>query len=445
MTVKNPFLVRSPYEELKHIRQHRLLMAISLATAVFSIPGTLLSLMLLASQPSWQTWTVLGLVSSIGVLSYSARVLTQRGHMTFATNLLFVPILLILGVVGLLLDGFFAILAPTLMIVVMIVGLLLEPKWGYFSAFLAGLIWLTVLVLHNSGVVVPVRTNNTVVMVSVTAIALLAFVFVALLSWLARDDLQQALNDATYELVQANRKLEEASHLKSQFTAHTSHELRSPLNAIISFTDLTLRGAYGPLSQKQQEKMDRVLQSGRRLLALIDDLLDLSKIEAGEVSIAQIPFPIGKLLETVQTTVEPIAEAKGLILSAYLSPAMPAEIIGDEKRLTQVLLNLTQNAVKYTEKGRVGIIIEPATAEQWRMTVQDTGPGIPERDFTRIFQEFARLESSGERIQGVGLGLAITNRLVTMMDGEIEVKSELGKGSTFAVVLPMKRPFPLAA
>ncbi len=445
MTVKNPFLVRSPYEELKHIRQHRLLMAISLATAVFSIPGTLLSLMLLASQPSWQTWTVLGLVSSIGVLSYSARVLTQRGHMTFATNLLFVPILLILGVVGLLLDGFFAILAPTLMIVVMIVGLLLEPKWGYFSAFLAGLIWLTVLVLHNSGVVVPVRTNNTVVMVSVTAIALLAFVFVALLSWLARDDLQQALNDATYELVQANRKLEEASHLKSQFTAHTSHELRSPLNAIISFTDLTLRGAYGPLSQKQQEKMDRVLQSGRRLLALIDDLLDLSKIEAGEVSIAQIPFPIGKLLETVQTTVEPMAEAKGLILSAYLSPAMPAEIIGDEKRLTQVLLNLTQNAVKYTEKGRVGIIIEPATAEQWRMTVQDTGPGIPERDFTRIFQEFARLESSGERIQGVGLGLAITNRLVTMMDGEIEVKSELGKGSTFAVVLPMKRPFPLAA
>lgn len=445
MTAKNPFLVRSPYEELKQIRQYRLLMVITLATAVFSIPGTLVSLLLLANQPSWQTWAVLLLVSSIGVLSYIARVLTQRGHIALAANVLFIPTLPILGAVGLLLDGFFTILAPTLMIVVMIIGLLLEPKWGYVAASFAGLIWFTVLMLHNTETVVPVRTSPIVVTVSISVIALLALVFVALLSWLARDDLQRALNDATYELVQANRKLEEASRLKSQFTAHTSHELRSPLNAIISFTDLTLRGAYGPLSQKQREKMGRVLQSGRRLLSLIDDLLDLSKIEAGEVRIEQAPFPVGKLLETVQTTIEPMAEAKGLMVSAYLSPAMPPEIIGDEKRLTQVLLNLTQNAVKFTEKGRVGIIIEPTTGDCWRMTVQDTGPGIPERDFSRIFQEFTRLESSGERIQGVGLGLAITNRLVMMMNGEIEVQSELGKGSTFAVVLPMKRPLSLAA
>lgn len=439
MNTKNPFAIRSPYEELKYIRRHRLLMAISRTTAVFSIPGALLSCLLAVNQPSWQTATVLALVGSIGFLSFGAYQLTQQGQITLATNLLFAPMLFILGAVGLLLDGFFPILAPTLMIVVVMVGMLLEPRWGYFTAMLAGVVWLGTLLLVNWGFVVPISTNDTLVMVSTSVIIMLAFIFVAILSWLARDDLQQALNDATYELVQANRKLEEASRLKSQFTAHTSHELRSPLNAIISFTDLTLRGAYGPLSVKQQEKMGRVLQSGRRLLGLIDDLLDLSKIEAGEVTIEQTCISVAKLLEAVHSTVEPLAEAKGLVLTAYLSPAMPTEIIGDEKRLAQVLLNLAQNAVKFTERGQVQISIEPVTAELWSMSVQDTGPGIPEREFSRIFQEFARIEGAGERIQGVGLGLAITNRLVLMMHGEIEVKSELGKGSTFAVVLPLEK------
>ena len=381
---------------------------------------------------------MLVLVASITPLSLVARRLAQQEKNNLASYVLLLPFLLILSCVGFLLEGFFPIVAPAFMTVIAMVGMLLGPRWGYIAAGAAGLMWLITRTIVTTGFVEPASSNQQLIALSVTLIIILAYIFIAVLSQVARQDLQQALNDATYELVQANRQLEEASRLKSQFTAHTSHELRSPLNAIITFTDLTLRGAYGAVNERQEEKLDRVLQGARRLRGLIDDLLDLSKIEAGEVSIAEESFAVSNLVQTIDAVIEPVAEKKGLALSTYLSPEMPSEIVGDEKRIAQVLVNLAQNAVKFTEQGSVQVAIEPMDRERWRLTVRDTGAGIPERDFETIFQEFARLEESSSKTQGVGLGLAITNRLVKMMEGEIRLQSEIGKGSTFEVVLPFR-------
>ncbi|MEM7112458.1 MAG: HAMP domain-containing sensor histidine kinase [Chloroflexota bacterium] len=435
---QDPFSIRSPYESLKSSRQQRLLVAISKATAVFAVPGAIFVGTLLFFEFSWQILLVLLLSLCIIPLSLFARHLAESDRLDAASYILLFCLLFIVTANGSLIEGIFAIVAPGFVLVIAMAGMLLGPRWGYTVGAASIVLWLLARTALQLGWLVPAMLNEPWPTITVTVNTILAFIFITVLSLVATRDLQQALNDATYDLVQANRQLEEASRLKSQFTAHTSHELRSPLNAIITFTDLTLRGAYGAVNDRQEEKLDRVLQGARRLRGLIDDLLDLSKIEAGEVSIAEESFAVSNLVQTIDAVIEPVAEKKGLALSTYLSPEMPNEIVGDEKRIAQVLVNLAQNAVKFTEKGSVQVAIEPMDREHWCLSVKDTGAGIPERDFETIFQEFARLEESSSKTQGVGLGLAITNRLVKMMEGEIRLESEIGKGSTFEVVLPLR-------
>jgi signal transduction histidine kinase len=239
-----------------------------------------------------------------------------------------------------------------------------------------------------------------------------------------------------------NNEVRDASDRKSQFTARTSHELRTPLSAIIVFADLTLRGAYGPLSDKLRNAQQHIVNSARHLKHIINDLLDLSKIEAGEFEIEYESFSIMEVVDVMESSCLPIAEAKGLEWSITIDKSMPPLMEGDPERISQIAVNLAGNAVKFTEQGQVQVTIEPVDQKTWRLVVRDTGPGIPEDQQEKVFEAFRSLDKSGSKsvAASTGLGLAIARNLAQMMGGEIHLHSQLGVGSTFEVCLPLIIP-----
>jgi CheY-like chemotaxis protein/nitrogen-specific signal transduction histidine kinase len=237
-------------------------------------------------------------------------------------------------------------------------------------------------------------------------------------------------------LVAANNSLEAASKAKSDFLAGMSHELRTPLNAIIGFTDALLAGVDGPVNDEQRASLAWVQRGGRDLLALINDVLDLSKIEAGKIAIVPESFNPVELVASVQGQHRPLAEPKGLTM-VLKDEGAPAEVILDHQRTRQIVVNLVSNAVKFTERGEVTIAISGAAEERLIVAVHDTGPGIPADDLSEIFEEFRQLGPGTVRSEGTGLGLAISRRLARAMDGDIIVSSSPGKGSTFTLILPV--------
>jgi signal transduction histidine kinase/ActR/RegA family two-component response regulator len=244
---------------------------------------------------------------------------------------------------------------------------------------------------------------------------------------------QTALNK---NLVAANNALETASKAKSDFLAGMSHELRTPLNAIIGFTDALLAGVDGPMNDEQRASLTWVQRGGRDLLGLINDILDLSKIEAGKLTITPEPFNPVELVSSVQGQHRPLAEPKGLAL-VLRNDGGPEHVVLDRQRTRQILVNLIGNAVKFTDKGQVTIVISSAAAERLVVAVQDTGPGIDPGDLEGIFEEFRRVGPDAARSEGTGLGLAISRRLARAMGGDITVTSSRGKGSTFTLDLPL--------
>jgi signal transduction histidine kinase len=268
-------------------------------------------------------------------------------------------------------------------------------------------------------------------------VSALTFFFVAHLWRLSTQDLRRALQDATYDLVKANEELQEANRLKNRFLARVSHELRTPLNAIIGYTDMNLAGYYGALNEAQMDALERVQRNGRQLLLLINDVLDLSRIDAHGVELDGRVFSPQDLLLSVVSAVEPRVREKGLELTHDMAPEMPLTLVGDQVRLNQVLTNLVDNAIKFTDEGGIHISALGGNEDTWIVMVRDTGRGISERDLPRIFEEFHQGSPVyGRQAEGVGLGLAIAHRLVTAMGGDIRVQSRLGAGSTFTVILP---------
>ncbi len=239
------------------------------------------------------------------------------------------------------------------------------------------------------------------------------------------------------EIQDKSRQLAEASQHKSQFLANMSHELRTPLNAILGYTELIADGVYGPPSDKMLGVLRRLESNGKHLLGLINDVLDLSKIEAGQLVLSLADYSLRDVAHTVYGAVEPLAADKKLAFKAEVAPDLPTGR-GDERRLTQVLLNLVGNAIKFTDAGEV-VIKAGASNGTFNLSVRDTGPGISAADQAKLFQEFQQADNSITRKKGgTGLGLAISKRIIELHGGKIWLESTVGQGSTFFVTLPVQ-------
>ena len=243
------------------------------------------------------------------------------------------------------------------------------------------------------------------------------------------------LAGALAELDMKSHELEAASHHKSEFLANMSHELRTPLNAISGFSQVLRKGLFGEINEKQAEYLDDILVSSRHLLSLIDDVLDLSKVEAGQIELRTAPFSLPQTLERGVVTLRERATKSGVRMALSSDPGVDT-VIGDERRINQVVLNLLSNAVKFTPAGGTIEVNAQRVDGELRVSIRDDGPGIAAEDQVRIFEEFQQAEAGMRQQEGTGLGLALSKRLVELHGGRIWVESEPGNGSTFVFTLP---------
>jgi signal transduction histidine kinase len=440
MTQMAPFGKQSPYTALEQARRERLLAMVSRMVAWVSIPVVAIYTVLFVLQFAWQTVLIVVLAVLVIVVSLVARRLGQRGKTAPGSYILTIYLLLAAGIIALLVEGLSPFIAQAYTTIIFLAGTLLRPRDNYIIAAIAAVAWAGTLAIAEFDLIPQISLIGITPVLILVSVSLTNFVFVAIWGQRANNDLQLALNDAAFELVQTNRQLMEASHLKSRFMAQTSHELRSPLNSIMGFTELALRDLYGPLTPDQADALGRVRRNSKYLLALINDILDVSKIETGELQLADEIVRVKFLADALQSNLGPLAREKGLEFTVRIVPEMPPHISGDGNRIVQVLLKLGGNAIKFTDQGSVSITIEPIEQTRWHALVDDTGRGIHERDFDQIFDEFYRVEVTDKATRGAGLGLAIVRHLVQMMKGEINVTSQIGKGSTFEVILPLKVP-----
>lgn len=258
---------------------------------------------------------------------------------------------------------------------------------------------------------------------------------------------RQARREAQHvaaELTRQNERVEAINFARRQFLANVSHELRTPLNAIIGFSELLDQGTAGVLAPKQSEYVRYVLSSGRHLLSLVGDILDLSKVDAGKMELLPEPTVVHAVALAAQDTLQPVASKRGVTLSLLVASDLPLLNV-DPLRLRQMLYNLLSNGIKFTPSGgRVTLAAEVRDGEL-EIRVSDTGIGIPREDLPRLFQEFEQVQAQGEaRVAGSGLGLALTKRLVELHGGSVAVDSALGEGSTFTLrfPLPLSAPSP---
>jgi signal transduction histidine kinase len=238
------------------------------------------------------------------------------------------------------------------------------------------------------------------------------------------------------EIEDKSRQLEAASRHKSEFLANMSHELRTPLNAVIGFSEVLLQRMFGELNAKQDEYLKDIYASGQHLLSLINDILDLSKVEAGRMELAPAPFHLPSALDNAVTLVKERATRHGITLDQAIDPGL-GELVGDERKVKQVLLNVLSNAVKFTPEGGRITLKAGKTDRGVEISVTDTGVGIAPEDQAAIFEEFRQVGHDETRKQeGTGLGLTLAKKFVELHGGRIWVESEVGRGSTFTFTLP---------
>jgi signal transduction histidine kinase len=262
----------------------------------------------------------------------------------------------------------------------------------------------------------------------------------------ASDELERKIQAATADIAQQNEllrrqaiELEQASLAKTQFLANMSHEFRTPLNAMLGYTSMLLQGVAGSLEQPVKRQLGRIESNGRHLLTIINEILDISRIEAGRMPLQRSTFRIPDLVAEVQSELEPIIMRSKLRVTVNVPKDLPA-ITSDRQKVKQILLNLLSNSLKFTHLGGITITARRFPKErELALSVADTGIGVASEDQDKIFEDFRQLDNSPTRAYGgTGLGLSICRRLATMLDGRISLQSRVGKGSTFTLTLPTK-------
>ncbi len=249
-------------------------------------------------------------------------------------------------------------------------------------------------------------------------------------------DLEHKVAERTQELLIANQGLADASMHKSQFLANVNHELRTPVSAIIGYARILLRKTGAQSPEAQRVNLQDLLRTAERLLQLINSLLDLARIEAGHIEVHREPVQVDELINGAATTIEPILNQDQVRLVREIEPDLPP-LNTDREKLRQIILNLLGNAAKFTEKGEIKLTVTQQNGSI-KLTVSDTGVGIEKKDLNQIFEEFHQGNILNGGIHGgTGLGLAIVKRYLKLMGGDIAVESEVGKGSTFTVTLPL--------
>jgi signal transduction histidine kinase len=252
------------------------------------------------------------------------------------------------------------------------------------------------------------------------------------------NSLNIALVKSVDEAETATAKAREANRLKSQFLATMSHELRTPLNAIIGFAEIMIVGMGGVVDDDAKHMIERIHANSQRLLELINDVLDLSKIQAQRVEIVNKPFSPRTLANSLQSSLSSLAAKKGIQFEVAVDASVPATLLGDEALLARITTNLLSNAIKFTDAGCVRLLLGTDGYDKWSISVKDTGIGIPPHAMSVIFDPFRQVDGSSKRAYGgSGLGLAITRELVRALEGHIQVSSAIGEGSTFTVELPI--------
>jgi signal transduction histidine kinase len=238
------------------------------------------------------------------------------------------------------------------------------------------------------------------------------------------------------EIEEKSRQLETASQHKSEFLANMSHELRTPLNAIIGFSEVLSERMFGEINDKQAEYLGDILESGRHLLSLINDILDLSKIEAGRMELEPTDFDLPNAIDNTLTLIRERAQRRGIALARKVDERL-GTIRADERKVKQVLLNLLSNALKFTPEGGQVDVRARVMDDAMEVSVTDTGVGIAPEDQAAVFEEFRQVGAAAKKVEGTGLGLAISRKFIELHGGRIWVRSEVGKGSTFAFTLPL--------
>lgn len=246
------------------------------------------------------------------------------------------------------------------------------------------------------------------------------------------------LKHAEAAIARARDRAIEANEFKARLLANVSHDLRTPLGAILGYSEMMKEEMYGPINQKQREIIQKMINSINNLTGMVSQLLDQAKLEANTLSLIEGPFDPRELVESIQATMQILAEAKGLQLCCEVAVDVPVTITGDAERLQQIFNNLVGNAIKFTEAGRVKVNVYRPDEAHWAIAVSDTGPGIPQDAHAYIFEAFRQVDGSAtKKHSGSGLGLSIVKQLAELMGGQVQLTSEVGSGSTFTVVLPL--------
>lgn len=413
-------------------------------TVAILLTATILSF--LASLPFFD---LQGGLVSYPMLTLLAAVLTLASGIAVARHALntagrFLVLTFIVAASGItIIDGYWASLVlPMYMLVVLITALVLPRSSllpiSWVSIILFGVI---AVLQEDAGRQLKILIEEEIVVAATDVIINVAFLVTIQALFLRQlriefDSRLAAMSASVQQAEQAKQEADRANRAKSEFLAGMSHEFRTPLNAIIGYVDIMLSGMAGAFSEKQTQLQTHIKHNASRLLGMINDTLDMAKIEANRLEMHLSQFSPEEELRQIAESMKSLTDKKQIELNVLTLPDLPPVVTGDLQKTQQIFTNLLGNAIKFTSQGGVAVYIGRKDAERWMFKVVDTGIGIPEEAFDQIFEMFQRVEQGSAKYEGTGLGLAISKRLVDFLGGEISVMSRQRAGSTFTVILP---------